>query len=517
MAVETSAPAPGDPARGRRWGRVRLGGPEIALVGVLLAGAVLRIWLIRSWRPAFLGYPDSLGYIDAAWRSGHGLLFWNQYRPAGYPLFLTWLHAINGSLGFAIDLQHVLGLAAALLVYLSVARFTRRRWMAVLPAAVIALSGSEIYLEHSALSETLYTFLVIAALWCAARSYDSAGRREAIWLLGSGLLIGLSGPVRSVGVFVGVVLIGWAAATRRGRGHRLRGAAVVAAGFVLSLGGYLVYQHSTTGTWGLTRTTGETLYARTAVFANCRDFTPPAGTARLCQPRGAPRLGPTAYMFAPNSPALRLFGSPPDPRSGGAYRWAPDSKLEAFAIAAITHQPWGYTWSTISTLGKYVVPTFGDPNLLEWNQDTLITALRDPPIQAQAAPLLAQYYPHEPVVEHSMTALDDYAKAVQVEGPVTVILVLLMLAGFILARGRRQAAAGLFGWTTLVMMLAPVALLFYGVRYATPAYGPLAAAAAIGLDELVELASHRSDVIAGVRRRYVDRLPPGAPRGTSPS
>jgi hypothetical protein len=116
-----------------------------------------------------------------------------------------------------------------------------------------------------------------------------------------------------------------------------------------------------------------------------------------------------------------------------------------------------------------------------------------------------------------MTALDDYAKAAQVEGPVTAILVLLMLAGFILARGRRQAAAGLFGWTTLVMMLAPVALLFYGVRYATPAYGPLAAAAAIGLDELVELASHRSDVIAGVRRRYVDRLPPGAPRGTSPS
>jgi hypothetical protein len=83
-------------------------------------------------------------------------------------------------------------------------------------------------------------------------------------------------------------------------------------------------------------------------------------------------------------------------------------------------------------------------------------------------------------------ALNAYAKAARVEGPVTAILLVLMLAGFALARARRRAAAGLFGWSSVLMMLAPVALLYYGVRYATPVYGPLAAAAAVGLDTLID-------------------------------
>lgn len=196
--------------------RARIGGPELALGVVLLVGLGLRVWLIHALRPAFLGYPDATGYIAAARLKPEGLLFWNQYRPAGYPLFLSLLHGIHDGLAFVIDIQHLMGLLTALLLYLAVARFVANRWVAVLPAAVVALSGSQLYLEHSPLSETLYTFLVIAALWCAAHSYGSVGWREQVWLLAAGLLIGLSGPVRSVGVFVALALIGWAAATKRG-------------------------------------------------------------------------------------------------------------------------------------------------------------------------------------------------------------------------------------------------------------------------------------------------------------
>jgi hypothetical protein len=498
-----------DPAGkgGVRFARPRVGGSELALAGVLLVGLALRIWLIRAWRPAFLGYPDATGYIDAARVSAGGLLFWNPYRPAGYPLFLTWLHGLDGRLIFAIVVQHAMGLVAALLTYLTVARFARRRWVALLPAAVIALSGSELYLEHAALSETLYTFLTITALWCAARSYGTRGWAEVLWLLVAGVLIGASGPVRSIGVFVGIVIVVWAIATRRGWGRRLLCGSVVAVGIVLSLGGFLVYRHSETRSWGLTATTGETLYARTAVFANCHDFTPPAGTAALCPPNGQPRLGPTAYMFDPRSPALRDFGPPPDPRNGGPYVWAPDSKLEKFAIAAIVNQPWAFAWTTIQGAVKYVAPELGPSNLLEWNHDTLIAQLRNPQIAGLATPELGAYYPQDQTIHHSMTALDDYARAAKVEGPVTAILLLLMLCGFILARGPRRALAGLLGWTTVVMMLAPVALLFYGARYATPAYGPLAAAAAVGLDELVALVSRRSEIAASPRWRRLRTFP----------
>jgi hypothetical protein len=288
--------------------------------------------------------------------------------------------------------------------------------------------------------------------------------------------------VRSVGAVVALALIGWAAATGHGRLNRLNRAAAVAVAFVVALGGYLIYQHSTTGTWGLTHTTGETLYARTAVFADCGDFTPPSGTSALCPPSGEPREGATWYMFDGGSPLLKHFGPPPDPRNGGAYSWPLDGKLQGFAAAAIAHQPWNYVSTTLDGLVKYVAPGLGNPTMLEWSQAALISGLHDTAGAGVAAPEIAAYYPSHPVIHHNIRPLDAYANAAKIEGPVTAILLVLMLVGFLTASGRRRTAAALFGATTMVMMVAPVALLFYGVRYATPAYGPLAAAAAIGLD-----------------------------------
>src|SRR5207253_5153440 len=72
-----------------------------------------------AWRPAFLGYPDAVSYIDAARLRGLGLVFWNQYRPAGYPLFLSSLHGIRADLTSVIVLQHAMGLLAASLLYLN--------------------------------------------------------------------------------------------------------------------------------------------------------------------------------------------------------------------------------------------------------------------------------------------------------------------------------------------------------------------------------------------------------------
>lgn len=495
----------------RQWSRAGITPSEIALGVVLLAGAALRIWLIHVWRPAFIGYPDAGGYISAARLSGQGLLFWNAYRPAGYPMFLIALHAIHAGLTFAVEIQHLMGLAIAVLIYFATLRFTRRRWVALLPAIVVTFSGTELYLEHSALSETLYTFLVVAALSCAARSYDLTGGRELAWLAAAGFLIGCSTPVRSIGAVIALALIGWAAATRRGRAVRLRAAVVVAMAFVIPLGGYLVYQHSKTGTWSITHASGDTLYGRMAIFANCRDFTPPSGTKGLCHSLG-PAFGTTWYEFSPASPAAKVFGIPPDPRAGGSYSWPADKELEQFALAALIHQPWAYLWTTAQGMLKYVDPNWGTMAMLDLSHTELIQSLQAPAPEAAAE--VAAYYPSHPTVHHNITPLEDYAQATKVEGPVTVVLVALMLAGFVLARGRRRAGAGLFGWTTVAMLVTPVALLAYAARYATPAYGPLAAGAAIGLDVLIDRVALSLDR---------GRLPPlrarrdRTPRGQSPA
>src|SRR3954453_21570546 len=87
----------------------------LALVTVLALGALLRLALVLGWQPALMGWPDAASYIDVS----HGELFGNELRPAGYPLFLHALHGLAPSLLLVVLIQHLLGLASALLLYLS--------------------------------------------------------------------------------------------------------------------------------------------------------------------------------------------------------------------------------------------------------------------------------------------------------------------------------------------------------------------------------------------------------------
>ena len=70
-------------------------------MGVLALGGAVRIWLTHEWRPAFVGYPDAVEYVSAAHGSGLGF-FESPYRPAGYPMFLSSLHAVDSALVLAI-------------------------------------------------------------------------------------------------------------------------------------------------------------------------------------------------------------------------------------------------------------------------------------------------------------------------------------------------------------------------------------------------------------------------------
>jgi hypothetical protein len=481
-----------------RWPR----GTTVALGLLLLGGIFVRAVVIHSYRPGFVGYPDAIGYIAAARLKGPaGLLFFNQYRPAGYPLFLTWLHGIDSILGFVVTVQHLMGLATALLLYVTVAPFVQHRWVALLPVTVICFSGMEVLLEHSILSETLYTFLVVGALFCSSRAITSRGWWDLSWLGAAGVLMGFSVPVRSAGIFVVPALILWAVASRPGWKRRLLRGLVPLFCFAGALFSYLSYQHQYTHSWEITRTTGETLYARTAVFADCKDFTPPDGTRKLC---AVPVAGFDAntYMFSPASPVATTFPAPSDPRVGQGFSWGPDSKLESFAEAAIVHQPLDLLWTTVQGMVGYVDPSAVPADMLEFTNDGFAGDDEVPPSSDGPAEIEA-YYPGTAFVAHPTGTLwiSRYFRWAQIEGPVTAILILLMVVGFVRARGQHRTIIGLLGWTTALMMVSPVLVLFYGVRYAAPSYGPMAATAAVGLDLAVSwwLASSRR--IPRLRRR----------------
>ena len=77
---------------------------------------------------------------------------------------------------------------------------------------------------------------------------------------------------------------------------------------------------------------GWVLYARAAEFADCRRFTPPGGTAVLCDrtPQSR-RRGPGYYLYL-GGPGRAAFGGPV----------SHDGTVRRFALAAIVHQPLDY-------------------------------------------------------------------------------------------------------------------------------------------------------------------------------
>src|SRR3954453_11835798 len=193
----------------------------VAVVAVLSLGALLRLALTLGWQPALFGWPDAASYIDVA----HGQLFGNELRPAGYSLFLRALHGVAPSLLLVVVVQHVLGLATAALLYLAVVRAGAPRPFGLIPAAVIALGGDGIFLEHAPISESLFIFLVAVALYAGVRALEGSQLR---WPLMLGAVLAVAAGVRVVALpllpLVGICLFAFAAGPVRRR------AALVAVG-----------------------------------------------------------------------------------------------------------------------------------------------------------------------------------------------------------------------------------------------------------------------------------------------
>ena len=142
----------------------------IALAILLAVGLALRVWLTLVWSPAIIGYSDTGIYFQDSVES----LWTDPVRTVGYSMFLRVLHGITPHLLFVTIVQHALGLIAAALLFGAVRRCGGPRWLGLVPAAAIALAGDELFLEHAALSDALFIFLIIAMLYCAVRAWRGA-------------------------------------------------------------------------------------------------------------------------------------------------------------------------------------------------------------------------------------------------------------------------------------------------------------------------------------------------------
>ena len=194
----TSAHAPllggtaGRAETGRRAPRRRrAGGPRVGaalarhwlITVLLLAGLVLRVLTQIAYRPV-LFYIDSTRYLYHA----------GGNDPVGYRVPLR-LILVAGNLDAVAAVQHVLGLAMAVVIYVVLLRRGCVWWLAALAAAPLLLDAYQLQIEQTVMPDVWFEALLVAGL--ALLLWRP---RPPWWIIGAaGVVLGLSATVAQVG------------------------------------------------------------------------------------------------------------------------------------------------------------------------------------------------------------------------------------------------------------------------------------------------------------------------------
>jgi hypothetical protein len=475
-----------DPAAPRR-ARLRLPRDRVlvALAVLVGVGLLLRVYFLLVWRPAITGYSDSGIYFqdaDLGAVSGQGTvstLWTDPIRTVGYSMVLRVLHEITPHLILVIIVQHALGLLAAVLLFLAVRRCGGPRWLGLAPAAIIALGGDELFLEHSALSDSLFIFLTCATLYCTVR----ASQDRAWWAALAGLCAGLVVWDRGAGLPLVAVSAVWLLVSA-GRPTR-RSVVAGLLSLVVSLatiGVYVEWRHTESGLSGLTTNSSWNLYGRVAPWADCTKFTPPAGTRALCQLQPAAsrvHQGNQDYIYGTASPAVQLLG-PAFLLSKYPHAM---SLLSKWSRAAILGQPLDYLHAVwLDTIRLF------DPNHQSYGSysaDQMIAfLLYGPDMHSGENQFVTSWqaglYRGDPAPYHGdIGPLRTWEELTRVDGAWMLILLALCLAGPWLLHGRARSGMMLFAASALVLLFFPILTAGYDYRYVVPAFGPLLAAGAL--------------------------------------
>ena len=432
------------------------------LAGLLVAGVLLRLWLIFTWQPAFVGYSDAASYARAA-RDG---VFTDLFRPAGYPVFLRLLHGFSDHVLTVTALQHVLGIATALILYVAVRRTAANPWVALIAPAVILLDGFQVLIEHAVLSDSLFAFLVAVALLALVQ----APRQRVRFALLPAVVIAYAATVRTIGLFLVPLVLAALLWPQPRLG--LQRAALAAAAIAVVLGSYVHLQHDAVGATGFSRASGWSSYSRVGQFADCSKFTPPAGTEQLCEQRPpGERPGTDFYFWSAGSPATKAFG-PPNTN---------DEQVGAFAHAVIRAQLGDYLKAVGQDFARYVFPEHYRRRRSGETQAHYFAQAINERDAGFIRSEMSGFYPGIPQTGRHATAVTRvYTTITWVRGPLMALLLLAAAAAPLLARERR--AALLFSATAYVLLLVPVATQVYDARYALSALGSLCAAAALAVD-----------------------------------
>jgi hypothetical protein len=439
-----------------------------------------RLFIIVAIPAVLLRVDAELGYRWQAWFNDSFEYVQNTVhftldptRASGYSVWLKILQPFH-SYAVVTILQHLMGLAVAVMVYALARHRGARPWLATLAAVPVLYDGFEIQLEHLIMADILLLFLLVLATTMVL--WNPAGPSLRACAL-AGLLLGLADCIRAVGlpllaVFAVYMII------RRVSWRKVAAAIVVCLLPVVAYAGVFDLEH---GQLAMSDATGVFLYSRVMTFADCPKMNVPVDELWLCTVvPSAQRPIAQAYIWTTPSPLDRYKPS--------KFASAPNQLAENFAIRAIEAQPLDYakavasdTWRSFgwkrvvfpnaATYDEYLFGPHSLP-IPSWNDDPSLGAYHS---------FAAAYIKGNPltdVVAPFSTVIRVYQEHVYLPGTVYGLILLVGLGGLVLA-WRRLGGEALLPWTiSLALVVIPAATAEFDYRYVLPAV-PFACLAAV--------------------------------------
>lgn len=490
---------------------------------LLAAGLALRVVTQIAYRPALL-YIDSLKYLYNAW---------SGTDPLGYKGVLQVI-LFAGNLQTVVAVQHLVGLAMAVGIYVVLLHRGVPRWLAALAAAPVLLDAYELQMEQTVMPDVWFEALLVAGL--VILLWQPRLTLRAI--IGGGIAFGLSATLWQGGEFLIVPAVIYAviASAIAGWRYRTRAAVVMCAAFAVPILLYMTGSAVFSGHFWLSRSGTSTLYGRVAEAADCATLKVPSYERVLCPTTKQKALGPDGLDHAPSSP-LTGYTVPADIDGSAA--------VNGFVRAVITQQPgrvlsaYGSDAARLFAVKRVTAP--GDTPVWRWqfqghypsyqnyvrtnSQNEIILGLKvaTPPPDYVYQALDPSMGGKAMVIGPLAWFLRDYQLGGgYTPGPLYLVAAVAGLLGtLLLARRRAPAGARDRAFACCLFFITPLVLLLasdipeYSWRYQLPAVVTLPPAGALGV--AVIIAQLRSRGGRGTADGADARPAPGATDQAAPA
>jgi hypothetical protein len=263
---------------------------------LLAAGLGLRVLVQFSYSPALL-YIDSVKYLYGAWPGAD---------PLGYDVPLK-LILLVGNLSAVEVVQHLLGLAMAVTLYLLLRRRGVPRWLAALAMGPVLLDAYQLEMEATIMPDVWFEALIVAGLAILLWRPRTTVRLCVL----AGVVLGLSATVRQVGEVLVVPALIFVLAGAGGWRQAITKSAAMIIAFAVPIVAYCSASYALTGNFWLSRNGDQATYGRMAALADCATLKLPSYEKPLCPTPRQQANGPDWLDHGINSP-LRKYVQPAD-------------------------------------------------------------------------------------------------------------------------------------------------------------------------------------------------------------